>query len=106
VSAEWVIEDDELVCEDLADAPGVQELGLEIGGGEDAWAYAWLASPKTGAADLGGWDGDDGRIDAARLVVEPGRVVVRTSAPALLSEIGAWLAVNVDGLAPPLALAA
>jgi hypothetical protein len=31
---------------------------------------------------------------------------VRTTAPARLHEIGAWLTVNVDGLAPPLARAA
>ena len=105
VSAEWVVEDDDLVCEDLAEAPGVQGLGLEIGG-DGAWAYAWLASPETGAADLAGWDAGDGRIDAARLVVERHRVVVRTSAPALLSEIGAWLAVSVDGLVRHLAHAA
>jgi hypothetical protein len=105
VSAEWAVEDDELVCEDLALAPGVQELGREIGGGDDAWTFAWLALPGA-APDLGGCADDDRRIEAARIVVEPHRLVVRASAPALLREIGTWLIANVEGLALPLARAA
>jgi hypothetical protein len=106
VSAEWAVEDDDLVCDDLGRAPGVEELGIEIGRGDDTWAFAWLAAPDAGAADLAGWDGDDGRIEAARLVVEPNRLLVHTSTPALLREIGAWLTLNVAGLAAPFVRAA
>lgn len=94
LAASWAFEDDELVLETLEATPWVGSLGLEIGAGEAAWAFAWLANEahigvqdREAEVDLGGWREDDGRVELARLVVGRDRLTVKAPSAVVLEQI-------------------
>lgn len=105
-STEWDIDDDMGVCEQLADCLNVAELGREIGPSEDAWAFAWLDHPGRDAADLGGCPEQAGRVEVARLVVHPTRLVALSSSPRIRAELERWVEGRLPGLSPTLLRAA
>lgn len=94
-----IVADDLLVIEDLEDLPQVTDLGLEIGAGDDVWAFAWLAVDAADAVDLGGHATGDGRVEVARIVVDSDRLTVRAAGAAILADVTEQLERRLAGLA-------
>lgn len=104
--SEWGVADDLAVCEQLGDSPQAVDLGLEIGAGDDVWAYAWLAAAEPATVDLGGWREDPAQVEVARLLVYPNRLQALSASPAVLAEVRRWVETSLEGLTPTLFQAA
>lgn len=84
----WSIDDGDAVVEALEDEDLWECIGEAIPSG---WAFSWPDDPASGVLDLGGGEGGEGEIEAARLIVREREMTLLSADRRTLLELGALL---------------